>query len=583
MAETSARSPTEPERPRRGTWEIFWAFLFAWAATQAPLYYSNQNQYLLHGYAQVGVGTLAEDWLANTRDPTPIFSFAVRWIYSTVGEIGFQVGYFLLLMVYFVSLIRLVEAVFPSLSGTPVGTLWRALVVLAHAGGLRWLSVQLFGFDYPWFLQAGVAGQYVLGPGVQPSVFGLFLLTSLWAFQRGQLFWAVVLACGTATVHSTYLLSAGLLTAGYLAALLREGKSRVALQCALAALLGVLPVVLYNLSQFAPSDSQRFAEAQRLLAEFRIPHHAVVARWFDWIAGLQVAAIVVTAVVIWSRERRLGVVLLVAVTLALALSLVQVLTKNPSLALLFPWRISALLMPIATATLAALGSERLTRWMARSVEGRSTQTAATGEPWHSPKESSHSAEEPKPSAKGHWVWIVPAWTIALGAALSGAVITWTKSAYRSTPDELPVMEFVRQHKRPGEVYFVPVLIPQVSAGKRGSLSTSFMPPPRMDTSKNLIPVDMQRFRLLAQAPIFVDFKSIPYQDAEVLEWHRRLLLADAWTRAEHWPPTLREQWLREGITHVVVPRHRDRLADWLHLEYEDAAYRLYRIVADPAP
>ena len=39
--------------------------LFALAYTQAPLYYSNQNQYLLHGLATAGYGHLDGDWLAT--------------------------------------------------------------------------------------------------------------------------------------------------------------------------------------------------------------------------------------------------------------------------------------------------------------------------------------------------------------------------------------------------------------------------------------------------------------------------------------------------------------------------------------
>src|SRR5205823_14298714 len=45
------------------------AVAFAAAYGQAPLYYSNQNQYFLHGLAAAGEGYLSEDWLARTLDP----------------------------------------------------------------------------------------------------------------------------------------------------------------------------------------------------------------------------------------------------------------------------------------------------------------------------------------------------------------------------------------------------------------------------------------------------------------------------------------------------------------------------------
>src|SRR5919201_1818744 len=83
---------------------LFWAIVFGIACTQAPLYYSNQNQYFLHGLAQGGMGDLDRDWLANTADPTPVFSASVAWTYRHVGEWPFQAGYVVLLVIYFLSL-----------------------------------------------------------------------------------------------------------------------------------------------------------------------------------------------------------------------------------------------------------------------------------------------------------------------------------------------------------------------------------------------------------------------------------------------------------------------------------------------
>ena len=58
--------------------------VFAISHTWSPLYFQNQNQYFLHGLAQAGVGHLKFDWLASTRDPTPIFSMFVEGIVQIV-------------------------------------------------------------------------------------------------------------------------------------------------------------------------------------------------------------------------------------------------------------------------------------------------------------------------------------------------------------------------------------------------------------------------------------------------------------------------------------------------------------------
>src|SRR5438045_9149401 len=71
-------------------WSIPWAVLFAVAHTQSPLYYSNQNQYLLHGLANAGVGYLNEDWLANTRDPQHACSALVTPSHKQFGPFAMQ-------------------------------------------------------------------------------------------------------------------------------------------------------------------------------------------------------------------------------------------------------------------------------------------------------------------------------------------------------------------------------------------------------------------------------------------------------------------------------------------------------------
>src|SRR5439155_21478604 len=99
------------------------------------------------------------DWLANTVDPTPVFSAIVAWTYRYMGEWPFQAIYFLMLMLYFVSLVLLLEAL-PSLrSGRGVTGISAALVflIVIHAAVVRYASVRLTGTDYPWYLQSGVA------------------------------------------------------------------------------------------------------------------------------------------------------------------------------------------------------------------------------------------------------------------------------------------------------------------------------------------------------------------------------------------------------------------------------------------
>ena len=125
----------------------------------------------------------------------------------------------------------------------------------------------------------------MLGPGLQPSVFGILLIMSLAAFANGRPILAAGLAAASGVMHSTYLLPAGLMTLGYMLVLCASRRlSSRDWRPALFALVIVLPAVIYNLRSFSPGNPDEFQAAQTILAEVRIPHHAVVEQWLDAVA-----------------------------------------------------------------------------------------------------------------------------------------------------------------------------------------------------------------------------------------------------------------------------------------------------------
>jgi hypothetical protein len=544
---------------------LAWVIAFGVAHTQAPLYYSNQNQYFLHGLAAGGLGDLREDWLANTQDPTPVFSAAVAFTYRHLGPAWFYAYYFVLLGVYFVSLV-LVCYTLPWRPRTDLGRfLFLTLLVAAHAAVVRPLSVALTGIDYPWYFQTGVAGQYLLGPGLQPSAFGVLLLTSLVAFLRGRPVLAVLLSAAAATVHATYLLPAAMLTVTYMIVLACDGRWRTAVLTGACSLLAVLPMVAYSVTAFGPTSPGTFAEAQRLLAEVRIPHHTLVRRWLDPIAMGQIVWVVFALVLVY--RTRLFPLLALPAAMSVALTLVQVATGSDTLALLFPWRMSAVLVPVATAVILA----RLAAILGEIPNPKHQipkQTAGLGF-------GAWDLGFPPPGARRLAAGVGAA--ILVAVTVGGVVVTACGLGYEMNEDELPVLEYVRTHKQPGDVYLLPVTIPKVGAGPRGSVSTSFTPAPRSKPGTNLIPVDLMRFRLSTGAPIYVDFKSMPYKDTDVLEWFRRMELCQRWYAAKEWDRTVREEVVAAGITHVLATADRELHGDGLEQVYADDVYRVYRV------
>ena len=515
---------------------ILAAVVFAISYTQSPLYYSNQNQYFLHALAEAGVGDLSSDWLANTRDPTPLFSRTACLTYQVAGEWPFQVVYFVLLMAYFLALCCIAQAL-PFFPRFAQGELtFAAGMIVVHSGIVRVMSVQLFGVDYPWYLQAGVANQYLLGPGLQPSAFGVLLLIALAAFVSGRPVLGGFLAAATCGLHSTYLLPAGLLVAGMMLALVNTGRTRMAVLTGTVALVGVAPVLAYNLRTFAPTSAAEFADAQRILAEVRIPHHAVVARWFDGIAGLQIAWLMVGMMAF--RRTTLFPVMAVMAGGGFVLTLAQVATRNPTLALVFPWRESTVLVPMATAAACA--------GLARFAELRLPIN----------------------------VGILLGFAAILVSVAGAGWVYSERLGYQVSVAEDGLMNFVRTTRQSGALYLLPAGFPK-PATSRGVGSSTFVPVPPTDRPAVF---ELQRFRLGTGAAVFVDFKSVPYHDAEVREWLRRVEQVVEWYGQPDWDASGTVDAVRAiGITHVVVPAGVTIHSTRLKPVYHDAGYRVFRV------
>jgi len=492
---------------------------------------------MLHGLADASVGYLNQDWLANTKDPTPAFSALVATSYKLFGPFALQVIYFILLGIYFESVRQLIVAL-PGRSDRGLAhVLFLTLFLAAHAAILRVAAIRLTGVDWPWYLQCGLANQYVLGPGLQPSVFGLLLITSLAAFAHGRPILAAVLAAASSVIHSTYLLPAGLITLGYMLVLWREGGGRRALSAGGLALAVVLPVVLYNLRSFSLGDADERAAAQTILVDIRIPHHAVVERWLDAVGWIQIAIMLVALVLI--RQSRVFPVLALGAAASVLLTLVQVLTDNDSLALLFPWRFSAALMPVATAVILAKLAQVISRLTAANITANRVLVCCSA-------------------------------LVGVGMATGGIVVTALGIGYATNDAELPLLDHVRDHKGSREVYLLPVKFPTLKKETPALQSKTFAPPVR--TGAIGIPVDLQRFRLHTGAPIYVDFKAVPYAPAEVQEWKSRMEICEAVYRERDW-----RRARAMGVTHVVATADNELTSEMLELVYSDESYRLYRI------
>ncbi len=229
------------------------------------------------------------------------------------------------------------------------------------------------------------------------------------------------------------------------------------------------------------------------------------------------------------------------------LTLLQAATGSDTLALLFPWRISAVLVPVSTTIVLS----RLVAWSGPRLDGLPARLASAA--------------------------------AVTGLVVAGVWISAAGLAFQSGGEEIPVMEFVTQTRMPGDVYYLPV---DLSVKKtRGSLSTDFQPLSFKRRDKRGIPVDLQRFRLTTGAPIFVDFKAIPYKDVEVIAWRDRIritqtvkqLLSKGWI----WQVKVLTLLRNQGVTHLILPVDAGEMGWGWEQVYADEHYRVYRMSAVP--
>ena len=516
--------------------------LFCMAYSQAPLYYSNQNQYFLHGFTKAKLGYLEKDWLGNTTDPTPLFSgivcVSITWLNENIFYLYYAILQGVFLSCAWIIFHRKAKAISFDVSHY---ALFSALFILINSAALRWLSYRIFGNDYPWFLQAGVAGQYILGAMFQPSNFGVFLLLGLCLFLVEKHISATVFTCLAGILHTTYLLSGAFIILGFQLYLILDGKTKKAISIGLLALLLVAPSVIYAASNFQPSTSEGFKEAQEFLVKFRLPHHCLPGLWLDWIACLQIVWILLSIFLL--RKQKELTVILFPFLLGGLLTVLQVATQSNTIALLFPWRISSVLVPLATmiilSELLAYCNPLLSRF--------------------------------KP--------LVPSVVASIILAILGISIPVFKAGFVIKENENGILAHIKTNKTIDDLYLLPVNVPNLAVTTRGSLSSDFKPIGKKTTDTRIVPIDMQRFRLYAQAPLFIDFKSIPYKDEDVLKWHKRLLLAQNWQKrlSENNTPELLDELRAKKISHIVTNAKVNLEQTELELKFSDENFKLWKI------
>jgi hypothetical protein len=504
---------------------------FSLAYTQSHLYNDNQNTKFLHGLAIGGLGLLKEDWLANTADPLPAFSWLVGFTYAYLAERLFYVYFALLMGIYAYALMGIVSTLFGMRRSPAKWLAYFAIVLAVHSIWGQIFSRKVLGFD-PVILNYGVAGQYLLGLDFQNSSFGVFLLLSIHAFLQRHSIRAVLWLSVASVFHSAYLFGAGLLTVAYLGSLFFENIRPLSFRQIIQAakepfLLGLLtlalvaPVVLYDRFVMTSTSAQLSEQALSILVNQRIPHHAVLHVWWDTGAAIQVGIMLVGMITV--LKTRLFPVMLVPFLGGVIGTVVQVLTLNNSLALLAPWRVSVFLVPLSTCLLIA--------WPVSKLFDRFQGLVERVAP----------------------VVVVLSLVAIVSLDREGLTVQRGRFTRYVKQDVHLVMNYIRYNKSPGQVYLIP---------------------PRDN--------QFDEFRTYTGAAAFINWKSHPYRDFEVMEWYRRNQLAqDFYNQDPAAACATLDQILSDyKITQVVVDvKQTKTVCANMQETYRDPHYALYTLIS----
>ena len=193
------------------------------------------------------------------------------------------------------------------------------------------------------------------------------------------------------------------------------------------------------------------------------------------------------------------------------MTLVQVFTRNDALALIFPWRLSTWLVPVSVGL----------------IVGKLVILVFSRIPVPLERIVKNNRAGPHGTGSGsrHFPVLPGKYPVVFFTVQTSRIL------------------YVKLHRQPGQVI--------------------------------LIPSKLYDFRLETGAPIYVDFLSIPYQSAEVVEWDRRFRLETYFYQRQECNRL--SDFSKEGVTQVVLPIDFPVECPQLVEIYRDSDYSLYNI------
>jgi hypothetical protein len=315
---------------------FFLSILFAFSQFQFPLFSSNQNTYLLQAISNVEGSPLNLDWLSNQTNHIPLFTWLTEFIYSiSPNLIYFAYGILLIILIISLHVIGSKFADYKFTKTTSVIFFLSFIVIEKYLG----------------LLNIGSHGQHLLGRTFQPSVFGVFLLTSIALFISKRVKLSIFSLMVAAYFHPTYILHCAFLVFTYQLIQIFCYKKTIIhpLVLGLSSLTLIFPLIYFLYFTFLNEPTDILTRSREILAYDRIRLSALFEEWKfrrRTILGIFLILLAITL-----HFRNIKALMLVTIPFLLGASTVAFahITDNPTATLLFGHRISVWLEPLSVS------------------------------------------------------------------------------------------------------------------------------------------------------------------------------------------------------------------------------------------
>ena len=311
----------------------------------------NQYVYLVPLYKDF-LPNLQDDWYANTSDSNVAYTLFMKFIYHVLSLSEIRIfGYLNFVLVLIINagniflLLKIVQIVSRN-------KLLKDFEIVA-------LIVFCLVFTFP-DSKSGVAGLYFIQPLLQPSTFGVFFLAGIYLTVRvltisgdkkqslikANSFFLLSLIFHPSLLASFMIVSTTIFT---ICCIWKQKYAGIFQMQLLFTFIAILFSVLLNpqtLTIFRPN--LQVQEALQYFAEVRIPYHVIPSVWFTSAECLRICIILLSCVLVFRRFGRSEITIFCfLISLSVPASAVFVeFTKNTSMELAMPWRISVFLFPL---------------------------------------------------------------------------------------------------------------------------------------------------------------------------------------------------------------------------------------------